>query len=297
MLSIEEGTKEGKVYAYYSWAYEHALVPPPGSNYTQSNRTDGLVRPDYVVKTDDDSFVVLSELEARLRVEWYGAMGKKGWKPLVYWGYLAGEHTMTGELNALSWPLVSYVARDERVRRMVVQFGDQQVVKWTNVHSEVPRIRWRREQCWIYGHPRSANGYAHGFLYPSEVERVRKMITGGKTGDELRSEPPTPYPVDNPVYSWSSVTGPSPRFRLLAGSKSRNLTAAMRVEALVEGSALSWAVSPGQSYDWSKIQEAYDRRETHGERYLGKKVGGTVAVNCLKKDEWFLETAVALLGP
>lgn len=41
-----------------------------------------------MVKADDDSFVVLGELEARLRVAWYEARGKErgGWGPLVYWG-------------------------------------------------------------------------------------------------------------------------------------------------------------------------------------------------------------------
>ena len=32
------------------------------------------MRPQYVIKADDDSFVMLSELEARLRLEWYTAL-------------------------------------------------------------------------------------------------------------------------------------------------------------------------------------------------------------------------------
>lgn len=32
------------------------------------------VRPEFVVKADDDAFVMLAELEARLRLEWYGAI-------------------------------------------------------------------------------------------------------------------------------------------------------------------------------------------------------------------------------
>ncbi|KAG9101477.1 hypothetical protein FRC06_002991 [Ceratobasidium sp. 370] len=294
MLPIKENMNDGKTYAYFSWAHEHALVPPPRFNQTRSNSTDGWVWPDYVVKTDDDSFVVLPELEARLRVEWYEARRKEGgWGPLVYWGYLVKNYFMAGELYALSWPLVSYVAGDDRVKEMTVGFEDQQVAKWMNAHPQASRIRWRSEQCWIYNHPRSANVYAHGFLFPSEVGRVRKTIADSGAGDEL----PTSYLVDSPMYSWSSVTGPSPRYRLLAESRVENLTAAMRVEALVEGSALSSAVSAGQPYDRGRIQEAYDRRETRGERYLGKKLGGTVVVHYLKRDEWFLETAVALLGP
>ena len=92
----------GKTHAFFSWASEHAWVPPVpegyGANYTASysysNTTapgpiplakhDPIsaqnewletgeqhpwVRPDFVVKVDDDSFVMLAELEARLRVE------------------------------------------------------------------------------------------------------------------------------------------------------------------------------------------------------------------------------------
>ncbi|KAG8744033.1 hypothetical protein FRC10_010922 [Ceratobasidium sp. 414] len=300
ILPIKENMNGGKTYAYFSWAHEHALVPSY-SNQTRSNSTNGWVRPDYVVKTDDDSFVVLSELEARLRVEWYEASGEeRGWGPLadenVDQGVdLVKDYFMAGELYALSWPLVSYVAGDERVKRMTIGSEDQQVAKWMNEHPQASRtlalsLPGSRLNLW--------DRYAHGFLYPSEVERVRKAIAGGRTGDELRKAGlPTSYLADSPMYSWSSVTGPSPRYRLLAGSKIGNLTAAMRVEALVEGSALSWAVSPRQPYDWERIQEAYDRRETRRERYMGKKLGGTVVVHYLKKDEWFLETAVALRGP
>jgi hypothetical protein len=83
----------------------------------------------------------------------------------------------------------------------------------------------------------------------------------------------------------------------------------MEVEALVEGSSLSWELAPRrpkQSYaqqglldsdsSWKRLQEAFDHRETLNERYLGKNIGGTIVVHYLKKDEWFLETALAFLG-
>lgn len=50
---------------------------PLGPNDASYNSTNGWVRPDYIVKVDDDSFVMLAELEARLRV-----LPGKG----VYWG-------------------------------------------------------------------------------------------------------------------------------------------------------------------------------------------------------------------
>lgn len=92
----------GKSHAYFTWAASHAWVPPVyfdtltpvPHNLTYANITapapeladhDPLyaaldqqhgrdqaqpwVRPDFVVKADDDSFVMLAELEARLRAE------------------------------------------------------------------------------------------------------------------------------------------------------------------------------------------------------------------------------------
>jgi hypothetical protein len=89
----------GKTHSFFSWASLNGWVPPlytPSevplpqfsySNYTstppslaphdpfsaweniQSGQVRPWVRPDYVVKVDDDAFVMLAELESRLRVE------------------------------------------------------------------------------------------------------------------------------------------------------------------------------------------------------------------------------------
>ncbi|KAI8995675.1 hypothetical protein BD414DRAFT_249332 [Trametes punicea] len=103
ILPVQENMNSGKTYAFFSWAANHSWVPPLyQDNFTRmpeefsySNVTspppvlashdpplahqDQLrsatpqpwVRPDFVVKADDDSFVMLAELEARLRVELY----------------------------------------------------------------------------------------------------------------------------------------------------------------------------------------------------------------------------------
>lgn len=60
----------GKTQAYFAWAAENAMVPDPKGALEE-------VRPDYVVKADEDSFIMLGELEKRLRI----LGGKK-----VYWG-------------------------------------------------------------------------------------------------------------------------------------------------------------------------------------------------------------------
>lgn len=100
ILPITENMNRGKSHAFFSWAATNAWVPPlyfdgydtPAPVYSYSNVTtpapilashdpsfahvDQLqvapqpwVRPDFVVKADDDSFLMLAELEARLRVE------------------------------------------------------------------------------------------------------------------------------------------------------------------------------------------------------------------------------------
>lgn len=60
----------GKTHDYFSWASDNAMVPLGAGQV-------GERRPDYVVKSDDDSFIILGELEKRLRV----LRGRP-----VYWG-------------------------------------------------------------------------------------------------------------------------------------------------------------------------------------------------------------------
>ncbi len=100
ILPITENMNRGKTHAFFSWAAANAWVPPlyfdsfntPSPVYSYSNVTTAApilaphdpsysqedqfnvypkpwVRPDFVVKADDDSFLMLAELEARLRVE------------------------------------------------------------------------------------------------------------------------------------------------------------------------------------------------------------------------------------
>ncbi|KAJ1305282.1 hypothetical protein OPQ81_000307 [Rhizoctonia solani] len=334
VLPVRENMNEGKTHAYFSWAHERALVPPPRHNsgfeanttdtptifprHDPSLSTSDWVKPDYVVKADDDSFIMLAELEARLRIEYSKArVEAPGWDPLVYWGYLIKDYFMGGELYALSWPLVSFVATSSVVKTMTIGYEDQQVAKWIGTYPHHSRVRWVSERCWIYNHPKSANVYSHGFLFPSEVQRVKKSIAGDRTLEQIHNMSlPTSWEINSPEHSWSSVTGPSLRY---ISPHLRNLTLAMEVEALVEGSALSQEICPREygKYEghasggipsapraqnpvlmsqWERIQAAYDLKEDLQKRYLGKNLGGTVAVHYVKKDEWFFETSLALLG-
>lgn len=227
----------GKSWAFFSWAATESWVPPiyfntskPAPAVSYSNQTspppalaphDPLhaqresdrfspkpwVRPDYVVKVDDDSFVMLAELEARLRLEMHNKAenvvshlqtsstvrvreNQDDTKanisgtfissahvhhdpvsshetrfpssspylttdPLIYWGYLVKNRFMAGELYALSWSLVDWVARDPIVKSLTKGAEDKQTAKWMSLHPRASDVRWTNERCWIYDHPRA----------------------------------------------------------------------------------------------------------------------------------------------
>ena len=205
----------GKTYTFFSWAAINAWVPPiyklsgvlpPILSYSNStspppplakhdpflaweninSTSKPWVRPDYVVKVDDDSFIMLAELEARLRLELHTAKPRRPNSnsndttiadlsmlspshvqvpmesayddPLVYWGYLVTNRLhqfMAGELYALSWSLVDWVSKDATVKTLTRGAEDKQTAKWMRLHPRASEIRWSSERCWIYDHPRS----------------------------------------------------------------------------------------------------------------------------------------------
>lgn len=201
---------DGKSQAFFQWAATDAWVPPlyfdnftaVPQNLSYANRTvpaprlaqhdpifahqDQLtgnakpwVRPDFVIKADDDSFVMLAELEAHLRVELHGGPLPHRYNPrpeliappatpgqstvyqppnddpLIYWGYLVKNRFMAGELYALSHSLVEWIANDSTVRDHVHGAEDQVTAFWVKWHPRAQDVRWVRERCWIYDHPKS----------------------------------------------------------------------------------------------------------------------------------------------
>jgi len=424
-LPISENMNSGKTHAFFSWAADNAWVPPPAQShqsqwFSYSNRTvpppplaphdpplnlstaqSRWVHPDYVVKADDDSFVMLAELEARLRVEldnamretfaeraihqrvpeftefmypasiphtiltsdenshlpsqmlseaqsqsgaWvsreslyssayaahpdgastvFAGMPSTGTDPLIYWGYLVKNRFMAGELYALSWSLVNWIATESTIKSMTRGAEDKQTAKWMRLHPRANEIRWATERCWIYDHPRAGTVYSHGFLFPSEATRVRRSIlsllrplnfnglrsssasthgsvsslsstsasslyASGKESPDNTYRLPSPLLSTTPSYSYSSVS----RFGTHYTFPLSNLTPLQSVEALVEGSAMSGLFEGGPK----TALQAWEKREGRRKRYEGSRVGGTVVVHFIKKNEWFLETALALLG-
>jgi hypothetical protein len=82
--------------------------------------------------------------------------------PLIYWGYLVTNRLhkfMAGELYALTWSLVDWVAKDPSIKGLTRGAEDKQTAKWMKLHPLASEIRWVSERCWIYDHPRSGTVY------------------------------------------------------------------------------------------------------------------------------------------
>lgn len=351
ILPVAENMNSGKTHTFFSWAYLNAWVPPvytdsrlppPRFSYSDHtsipptlaphdpvqawrdqalNETQYWVRPDYVVKADDDAFVMLAELESRLRYELHAKLDKRGYPiedesvqpeaghfspphhvpanitadPLVYWGYLITNRFntfMAGELYSLSWSLTEWVAKSPEVKTLIKGAEDKQTAKWMKIHPQAQRVRWVTERCWMYDHPRSGTVYGHGFLFPSEATRVRRAIISQAekptAEDTNNSIPSTTVSLPTPLqWAYSSVSTWGVRY----SPPLPDMKTSHSVEALVEGSEMS-TIREGSAMT---PDYAWVHREGRIKQYEGKRVGGTIVVHFIKKNLWFLETALALL--
>ncbi|PLW58284.1 hypothetical protein PCANC_00848 [Puccinia coronata f. sp. avenae] len=237
VLDIQENMNRGKTYAFLNWASENATIPVyfhplhEPKPKTGINGIGGVIKPDgmqtvnvgvgfkkadFIVKADDDSFIVLSELERHLRV---------APRTMTYWGYLIRNLFMGGECYALSADLVNYVASSPKVLDHVTGAEDKKVAKWMRIHPNASQINWVTERCWIYDHPKAGTTYAHGFLFPDEVQRVRAEGRVGLTEAEIEARGPGRAQSYSTVIKWKE--------RYVAPKSM--MTMEEEVEALVEG--------------------------------------------------------------
>ncbi|KIJ22989.1 glycosyltransferase family 31 protein [Sphaerobolus stellatus SS14] len=398
VLPISENMNYGKTHAYFTWAAEHAWVPslssplPQPFSYSNDSHSPpplaphdphfpstsavSWVRPDYVAKVDDDAFVMLAELEGRLRVALHQAVEEQHMQqnskstdlaaddysmlpspkrasdavqdrsvdlpnsvprapvstntsasslddPLIYWGYLVKNRFMAGELYALSYSIVKWVSFEPKLKSLTRGAEDKQTAKWMRLHPRAAEIRWASERCWIYDHPRAGTVYAHGFLFPSEVSRIKqrildflqpvsKMLNANANANANAESFPVPFPSkfqsipdsqknstimytlppadhpSTPSYTYSSVTHFGTHYTFPLPS----LTSSESIEALVEGSHMSHVFEGGPE----TAKQAWSRREGRRSKYEGRRLGGTVVVHFIKRNEWFLEAVMAFLG-
>ncbi len=143
--------------------------------------------------------------------------------------------------------------------------------------------------------------YAHGFLFPSEVSAVRQ--------ENITALPPSDISLRGGLSQASAYSTVS-RFKHAYRPPQVSMSAAEEIEALIEGSELSTAARHAgaqnpqpkakerPSLSLEEIAEAYRRRPTRMDRFNGdvKERGGTAVIHFIKRQDWFLETALALLG-
>ncbi|CAD6567355.1 MAG: hypothetical protein TREMPRED_003558 [Tremellales sp. Tagirdzhanova-0007] len=298
LLDIRENMNAGKTHAFFSWAAENATVPDWEYPLVHEGPTGpvwrGEKRPAYVVKADEDSFIMLGELEWRLRA---------APRTKAYWGYLVKNRFMAGESYALSFDLVHYIASSASVRSMTHGKEDKLVSKWIKMHPEREKIVWVAENCWIYDHPKAVTVYSHGFLFPSTVAEIRSK----KAAAALDLLAVLPRGATSDVDAYSTVSRYGTTYRPI----SDDLSAVEQVEALTEGSPLSILAPDDPRPPRPKhtrtdktrsirhqISRAFASRPTRNERFLGDpdERGGTVVVHYIKKPDWFIETMLAFLG-
>ncbi|KAG0146490.1 hypothetical protein CROQUDRAFT_671115 [Cronartium quercuum f. sp. fusiforme G11] len=227
ILDIDENMNRGKTYAYFRWAAENGTIPfyyhsktKSTSNSSSINQADikvGFKKADFVVKADDDAFIVLSELERHLRV---------APRTKTYWGYLIRNLFMGGECYALSSDLVDYVATSPEVIKHLTGAEDKKVAKWMRIHPNASSINWVTERCYIYDHPKAGTTYSHGFLFPNQVTKIRQEGKEGLSSDEIEKRGGI-----NLFQTYSTVT----RFGQKYVPPKSGMTMEEEVEALIEG--------------------------------------------------------------
>lgn len=208
---------------------------------------------------------------------------------------LVKNQFMAGECYALSKDLVDYIASSPALRSLTRGKEDKLVSQWMKMHPEKQSIVWATDKCWMYDHPKAGTVYSHGFLYPSEVERIRAENVTGLSPQTLALRG-----GKDVADTYSTVS----RFGTTYRPYHNDMTATEKVEALVEGSPLSRLRderSRGQAAVeplLQKVSRLYGQRPTRAERFLHdeQERGGTVVVHYIKKPEWFIETMVAMLG-
>ncbi|CAD6922706.1 unnamed protein product [Tilletia controversa] len=310
VLDMEENMNEGKTYEYFRWASENATVPilqsqdsshsSAGASLTSKKTVIGWKKADYVVKADDDAFIVLSELERHLRVSP---------RTNTYWGYLIRDWFMAGECYALSHDLVRYIATSPDVVHYTHGKEDKKVAQWMNMHPNVSSLNWVSERCWIYDGPKTGTAYSHGYLFPDYVDKLKRIAAQEASQDASGAI----VGAGGHFPSGSSVHGKVPepprsaewRQKHSASTVSKwqepyvvpvpGMTIEEEIEALVEGGG-RWDGFWTHSAKPHSAAPEEDAAQVRARRYLNRPHGGTVVVHFLKKSEWFLETTLALLG-
>jgi len=137
--------------------------------------------------------------------------------------------------------------------------------------------------------------YGHGFLFPSEITRVREGVRAFFDRQPNQGNHPTPSAQNRNDGDWAAPTEWAQSSVSTFGTRYSlplpNLTIPQSIEALVEGSDMS-KLHEGSV---SSAEDAWRIREGRKKRYNRQRLGGTIVVHFIKKHMWFFETALVLL--
>ncbi|PWN38385.1 uncharacterized protein FA14DRAFT_118543 [Meira miltonrushii] len=226
-----------------NWAYDssHDLHTPSSIGDSDGEKMRYQVawrNVDYVVKADDDTFIVLSELERHLRVSP---------RRMTYWGYLVKNWFMGGEAYALSHDLVQWLANSPEASKTAKGKEDTRTPQWLALHPNRSSINWVSEHCWIYDHPKGNSPYSHGFLFPDHVEQIKLEARHGLSEQEIAYRG-----GERRAQSYSTVSKWHQKY-----SPPRNdLTVEEELEAMIEGGGRwegAWVRNPdgSSSQSWT----------------------------------------------
>lgn len=292
VLDVKENMNAGKTHAFFSWAAANATVPilrplkavtaaqtsianQQGTAGDQDGHSYDVAwkKVDYVVKADDDAFLVLRELERHLRV---------APRKMTYWGYLIRNWFMAGEAYALSADLVSYVATSPQVAAHIKGKEDKVTSRWIRLHPLADKINYLSERCWIYDHPKTGTAYAHGFLFPDEVQRIKAEHRNGLSPEETQRRGGVR------ASQWYSTVS---KWHHKWSPPLKGLTVEEELESLVEGGGLYAATgfanrAPRAEVSWTdRVYEAEDERLE-----VKSRSKGSLAVPARLRGDWRLDS-------
>lgn len=239
---------------------------------------------------------------------------------------------MAGELYGLSHDLVKFIAESPDVAQMSNGKEDVRTAQWLEAHPQSKSINWIYERCWIYDNPKAGTPYSHGFLFPDEVKRIKDEVARGISKEVVNERggrwhadgwstvsmwrvlfsPPRKdlsaeehiealvegggrwggtwvRPASDPDTPKGSFVVYQADDKLLSPSFAFHPELGLRVYPDTATSGTTGSVAEGRAQD-GYLKELHNRR-TFNERY-----GGTVVVHFNKKNVWFYETALALIG-
>lgn len=137
---------------------------------------------------------------------------------------------MGGESYAVSADLVEYIATSPYVAAHVKGKEDKVTARWISKHPNASMINYISEHCWIYDHPKSGTAYAHGFLFPDEVERIKaEEQPGGLSPAEVHRR------GGEHASKWFSTAS---QWKTKWAAPASGLSIEEEMEALVEGGGI-----------------------------------------------------------